>query len=433
MTEAATLTAPAERRGTPHYFAIGVGAGPSNLSLAALFQARTDKSIALFDRKPSTGWHESLLHHGVRMQTSWLKDLVSVVDPTHQLSFLNYLVTEGRLFALLNAQFDVIPRREYMRYLTWAATRLDNVHYGVTIDHVSYSRDGFTAYCGDRPVATCEHLVLGVGTMPAPLPGLAAVPTSRSFVADDLFRHIDSMKDHTADPIAVIGGGQTGVECVLRLLSEGFTDIRWYTRSTWFQTIDDSPVANDFYRPSHQQFLHALSRPTRRRLVEEMSLTGIALTPGALRTLYQANYDGMLAMDRFPVQLLPGREVSGGELRGDDVVLDVVSAERREEHRVRYAIVACGRINAPMPLDAELIERIDRDTDGEVLVGQDYSVSWKGMNGHRIYALNRSMYANGIPDANLTLLPVRAAIVMNSMLGRDVYTIKDEFSPIKWG
>jgi lysine/ornithine N-monooxygenase len=275
--------------------------------------------------------------------------------------------------------------------------------------------------------------VLGVGTQPATLPGLSAVPPSRSFVADDLHSRLDGMHPHKSEPVAVIGGGQTGVECVLKLLSEGFTDVRWYTRSTWFQTIDDSPVANDFYRPSHQQFLQALSRPTRRRLVEEMSLTGIALTPGALRTLYQANYDGMLDLDRFPVTLLPGREVSGGELRGDDIVLDVVSAERREEHRVKYAIVAVGRINAPMPLDADLTERVDRDTDGEVLVGQDYSVSWKGMNGHRIYALNRSMYANGIPDANLTLLPVRAAIVLNSMLGREVYSIRDDFSPIQWG
>src|SRR5262249_25775502 len=108
----------------PHHFAVGVGAGPSNLSLAALFRSasRTERDlgdIVLFDRQPASGWHEALLHNGVRMQTSWLKDLVSIVDPTHELTFLNYIVTTGRLFALLNAQFDVIPRREYMRYLEW--------------------------------------------------------------------------------------------------------------------------------------------------------------------------------------------------------------------------------------------------------------------------------------------------------------------------
>src|SRR3954464_10963892 len=102
---------------------VGVGDGPANLSLAALYQGATDERMALFEGQPQPTWHEPLLHPGARMQTSWLKDLVSIVDPTHPLSFLNYLVTNGRLFALLNAQFDVIPRREYANYLDWASRR----------------------------------------------------------------------------------------------------------------------------------------------------------------------------------------------------------------------------------------------------------------------------------------------------------------------
>jgi lysine N6-hydroxylase len=367
-----------------------------------------------------------------------LKDLVSVVDPTHELSFLNYLVRNGRLFSLINAQFDVIPRREYMRYLAWAADHLDDVHYGHDVDVVTFESGRFVVHCDDKPVATARHLVVGVGTQPARLPGLATVPAERSFVADDLHLHLPAMAaGDTSVPVAVIGGGQTGCECVLRLLGEGFTDIRWYNRSTWFHTIDDSPIANDVYRPSHRQFLQGLSRPTRRRLVDEMQNTGIALTPGAMRTLYQANYDRMLVTGEFPVTLLPGREVSGGVLVDSgvdgDIALDVVSAENREQHLVRYAIVAAGRVNVPMPLAPDLVAQIDVDTDGEVLVGDDYKVTWKGMGDNGIYALNRSMYANGITDTNLTLLPVRAATVLNSMLGREVYTVTDDFSPVQWG
>ena len=105
----------------PDFHTAAVGAGPANLSLAALMQAHTDETIALFDGRPGPSWHPALMQDGVRMQTSWLKDLVSMVDPTHHLSFMNYLITEGRLFALMNAQFDFIPRAEYERYLTWAA------------------------------------------------------------------------------------------------------------------------------------------------------------------------------------------------------------------------------------------------------------------------------------------------------------------------
>ncbi len=75
---------------------------------------------------------------------------------------------------------------------------------------------------------------------------------------------------------------------------------------------------------------------------------------------------------------------------------------------------------------------MDTDDDGELIIEQDYSVRWKGMNGHRIYALNRGRFSHGIPDANLTLLPVRAALVMNSMLGREVFAVRDDLSPIRW-
>jgi len=207
----------------PYYHTIGIGAGPANLSLAALHQTSTTERMALFDRAPAPDWHTTLLHPGVRMQTSWLKDLVSVVDPTHKLTFLNYLVTEGRLFALLNAQFDVIPRREYMRYLAWASRQIDDLHYGLNIDSIGITDDGFEVRSQGRALARSEPLTLGVGTRPAMPDWTAALPGDRAFIADYLAPHLDTMRRD--EKVAVVGGGQTGIEAVLRLLSAGFTDI----------------------------------------------------------------------------------------------------------------------------------------------------------------------------------------------------------------
>ena len=417
----------------PRFFAIGIGAGPANLSIAALLLHRTEENIALFDKSSDSSWHSGLLHPGVRMQTSWMKDLVSLVDPTHELSFLNYLVTESRLFALINSQFDVIPRREYMRYLSWAASKIDGIHYNTPIDEVNFvENEGFYAYSNGSPVACSEHLVMGVGTRPSVPAGLATMPQDRAFIADDLASHLPDMSADPSAPVAVIGGGQTGVEAVLRLLGAGFTNIKWLGRRQWFQTIDDSPAANDIYRPAHQQFLQGLTRSTRKRLVEEAAPTGDALTPGALRVLYQANYDRMLEYGDFPVKLLPGRDVTEGQADGDELVLQCTTAERLEEHRVRYAIIAVGRQDAPMPFSVELRDRLDVDEDGDIVVDEDYSVRWKGMNGHRIYVLNRARYSHGIADANLTLLPVRAAVVINSMLGREIFAVRDDLGPVQW-
>lgn len=417
----------------PWFHTVGIGAGPANLSLAALFESSTTESIALFDRRPEAGWHDTLLHPGVRMQTSWLKDLVSLVAPRHELTFLNYLVTTGRMFALLNAQFDFIPRQEYVRYLNWASQRLRNVRYGVTIDRISLGSGGFTVWSAGRPMARSEHLVIGMGSAPAIPSELSGLPSDRAFIADHLSGRLPEMLADRSAPVAVIGGGQTGIEAAMRLIGQGFTDIRWFGRRLWFGTIDDSPCANDVYRPAHVAALQRLSAPTRRQIIKELEPTGDALTPGAMRALYQANYDGLLRDGAFPATLYPGRDVIAGETDGEEIVLHCKTAEKAEIHRVRYAVIATGRQNAPVPFDEDLWSRVEVAEDGELVVEADFSLRWKGMNGHQIYALNRARLSQGLTDANLTLLPVRSAIVLNSMFGREIFPVGDELCPVDWG
>ena len=418
----------------PAYDVVGVGAGPANLSLAALLQEHSDRSIALFDAAQAPRWHDALLHPGARMQTSWLKDLVSFVDPTHRLSFLNYLVGEGRLFALMNAQFDFIPRGEFQRYLAWASARIAGVRYDTPVDEVDYVEgEGFVTVSRGRAVARSQHLVLGVGTRSALPDVFAALPPDRALLADQLGTRLATVTADLDAPVAVVGGGQTGIEAVFRLRAAGHRRILWIGRRQWFQTIDDSPTANDFYRPAHQRFLQDLTRSTRRRLVEEQEVTGDALTPNVLRTLYQLNYDGLLELDRFPITLLPGRDVVTTRMDGDDVVLSCATAERLEEHRVRHAVIACGREYRPLPLSENLRDRLETDDDGELLIDSDYSVPFKGADGNRVYAVNRARYSHGVPDANLTLMPVRSAIIVNSIEERQVFAVSDELCPIAWG
>jgi lysine N6-hydroxylase len=417
----------------PAYHTVGIGAGPANLSLAALFESSTPEKIALFDSQAGPSWHNRLLHSGVRMQTSWLKDLVSLVAPRHELTFLNYLVTTGRMYALMNSQFDVIPRLEYVRYLAWAAGKLRNVNYGVTVDQISFDDDGFMVYSAGRPMARSEHLVIGMGSAPVIPEGLSGLPSERAFIADELAERLDEMSADLDAPVAVVGGGQTGIEAALWLLNRGFTNIDWFGRRLWFDTIDDSPCANDVYRPAHLEALQRLSPPTRRKVIEALNPTGDALTPGAMRGLYQANYDSLLELGHFPVTLYPARDVTSGALDGDDIVLTCRTPEKPEEHRARHVVIATGRRNVPVPFDDELRRRVDVTEEGELIVESDFSVRWKGMNGHQIYALNRARLNHGLTDANLTLLPVRAAIVLNSMFGRTMFEIRDELCPVNWG
>jgi len=89
----------------PVYDVLGIGSGPFNLSLNALLQKTALKSLFI-DKAAKMTWHSGMLLPGARMQTSFLKDLVTPVDPTSPYSFLAYLVQKKRLYRFLSARFQ---------------------------------------------------------------------------------------------------------------------------------------------------------------------------------------------------------------------------------------------------------------------------------------------------------------------------------------
>jgi lysine N6-hydroxylase len=355
-----------------------------------------------------------------------------LADPCHHLTFANYLVTTGRIYGLLTAQYDVIPREEYAAYLAWASERLDNIRYGAAIDHVSFDNE-FSVHAGGRRLATADHLVLGLGTVAHVPAAFTDALGDNVFVPERLGERLPAMGPDRDLPVAVVGGGQTGAECVLALLSDGFTDIAWFGRRPWFQPIDDSPPANEHYRPAHVQFLQGVDRASRRRLVDGSVLTGDAITPGAMKTIYQANYDSMLRLGHFPLTLFPARDVVGLSRRDGDVHLEVVGVKGAERHDARTVVLATGREFAPLPFDSDLLDLVELDDDGELVLDEDFSVRWKHGHEHKLFAPHRARNSHGIAATNLTLLGVCSAIVINSLFGRDVFTIRDDLVSTAWG
>jgi lysine N6-hydroxylase len=100
------------------------------------------------------------------------KDLVSLVDPGHRLSFLNYLARTRRVFSFLTAQFAEIPRLEYVRYLRWAVNQLPDIHFATRIEKVSFGTF-FSLHSDGHEIARSDHLVLGIGSRPRVPVGLA--------------------------------------------------------------------------------------------------------------------------------------------------------------------------------------------------------------------------------------------------------------------
>lgn len=418
----------------PSFHTIGIGAGPASLSLAAMFDALAPAELALFEANPNPAWHDGMLHSGVRMQTGWVKDLVSLYDPTHQLTFLNYLVTSGKVYSLLGAGFDTIPRIEYNQYLEWAAKRLPNISYGSRIDRIAFDDGEFTCY-GDDGVARgrSEHLVLGIGTV-ANIPNFVAdLDPAQVLIADNLHRELPDQPRDVDLPWVVVGSGQTSAECVSSLLAKGYQNIKWIGRRSWFAPLEESPAANDLYRPAYQQFFLDQSRDVRHDLVSSQILTSDGITSGMLRSLYQQNYEERLRLGRFPVTIMPGRTVTDARQVGDEIELDCVGANSTiEVHRAARVVVASGRRAADLPFDSGLAELVKYDEHGEPVIEADYSIQWAHADEHKIFVLNRGRYVQGLVDSNLSILPIRSAMILNALAGRTVCPFNDEFRATVW-
>ncbi|MFD3606410.1 SidA/IucD/PvdA family monooxygenase, partial [Streptomyces sp. NPDC058656] len=90
---------------------LGIGFGPSNLALAIAVEEHNAQvapehriRAGFLERQPSFGWHRGMLIEDATMQVSFLKDLVTMRNPTSDFSFLCFLRERGRMVDFLNAK-----------------------------------------------------------------------------------------------------------------------------------------------------------------------------------------------------------------------------------------------------------------------------------------------------------------------------------------
>jgi lysine N6-hydroxylase len=407
--------------------AVGVGVGPFNLSLAALL-APTDFKARFFDRSADFQWHPGLLFPEATIQVSYLKDLVTLVDPTSQYSFLAFLRAHKRLYRFINRTEIRVSRKEFNQYLQWVAGRLPNVEFGAEVREVAIDEQSFSVQV-DRRVLHAQNLVLGTGLVPN-IP-----PWGQSYVGDHVFHSNDYLRhpiDATGRVVAVVGGGQSSAEVVWHLLLDLEhlpAQLVWISHRSNFLPLDESPFTNELFNPVYSDYFFSLSQEQRNILLAEQKLASDGISPGLLERIYDRLYDlEFLEAAGRRVRLLPGHEVVDMQhtSAGSDLALrDRWSASRTV--RADVIVLGTGYIYALPEAMRPLADRMSWDRDG-LPVRADFSVEWDGPPELRIYAQDAARQMRGVADPNLSLMAWRSAIIANSLLGRQVYDVSGESS-----
>lgn len=412
---------------------VGVGIGPSNLSLAALLHSVPNVRAHFYESRMKFDWHPGMMLPDVELQSSCLKDLVTPVMPTSPWSFISYLVAHKRLYAFLNAQYEAVPRREFAQYLAWVAGQLNNLTFDTSVREVNLGKDHFVVRF-DNGAASARNLVLGTGTTPS-------VPIWASpFLGDTCFHNSEAtwrLPSLNASRIAVIGGGQSGGEVVEALLNSKATlkELNWFSRRHNFEPINDTAFSNQVFSPEYVYAYLNLNNDQKLEALKASVLTSDGLSISTINAIYRRLYSLRYLENRsIDAKLSPNRDVIQVEMDKNGYRLIV---RNRFDGGVEVAhadaiILATGYEFKLPEAFAGLQDRIQLDRNNRPALSDEYCLNWNGPKQNRIFAQNAGRHSHGIADSQLSLMAWRSAHIINSLLGQNHFDLEPHDSQVNW-
>lgn len=414
---------------------LGIGLGPFNLSLAALLAPVADVESRFYERRQSFSWHPGMMLPGTRMQTSFLKDMVTPVDPSSRYSFLSYIVQQGKFYRFINAEFSRVRRVEFADYMRWVASQLPNAEFGREAVDVTPSDAGFVVRFAGGELVTAKNLAVGTGLIPY-VPSWARDHVGARCFHNHGYQHTELSVEGRR--VAVIGGGQSGAEIVLQLLSGArgaASSVTWVSRRSGLDPLDETAFTNEYFTPDYVRHFHRLPEDRRRAIAYTQKLTGDGVSPDTLRELSQYLYEhDFLSSGVTRYRIATNREIRSMVRRGAAYELGMRNAFSQADESIvaDVVILATGyRYAMPSCLN-ELRSRLDADKDGQPRLNEDYTARWNGPGQQRIYMLNAGRHSHGVPDSQLSLAAWRAAVIINSLCARRVYDVDPQRSPLDW-
>ena len=367
---------------------IGIGFGPSNLALAIALEELAElngKALnALFiDKQANYRWHGDTLSSQSELQISFLKDLVSLRNPTSPYSFVNYLKQQDRLIDFVNLGTFYPCRLEFNDYLGWVAEHFaDQAVYGEEVMRIEpefdkgaihhlklISRDSH----GQESVRHTRSVVISTGGSPK-------IPAAFEAYKDDprVFHHstylssVNKLQCSEGKPmrIAIIGSGQSAAEAFIDL-NDSFPSVKaeMILRGTALKPADDTPFVNEIFAPQYTDLVFQQPPADRQKLINEYHNTNYSVVDQELiERIYGILYRQKVAhQHRHAVLCRQQVEAVHSSDQGIELTLRDLATNQQRTHRYDAIILATGyerRTHRSLlaPLEKHLLAfEVDRD------------------------------------------------------------------------
>ncbi|MDQ4116416.1 MAG: lysine N(6)-hydroxylase/L-ornithine N(5)-oxygenase family protein [Actinomycetota bacterium] len=421
---------------------VGVGFGPSNLGLAIALEEHNTSSVPaerlttrFVERQERFGWHRGMLLEDATMQVSYLKDLVTLRNPTSLYSFLAYLHDRGRLVDFINYGSSFPTRREFHDYLEWAASGFDDrVEYGAEVTEIVPVRDGdvvehlevVVRRANEETVRLrARNVALATGLTAALPRGITA--GRRVWHNRDLLFRAEEFTGTVPQRFAVVGAGQSAAETV-DYLHRAFSgaEVHAVFARYGYSPADDSSFANRIFDPSAVDDFYTAPDGVKEMILGYHANTNYSVVdPDLIDELYRRHYHEKVA-GRERLKFCNVSRVADVVDVGDRVELAVESLidGSRQVITADVVVYATGyRSDDPVwLLGGGLPEACNRDSGGRLDVRRDYRVEAAALADGTpvtagIYVQGPTEHTHGISSTLLSNVAVRSGEIARSIAG----------------
>jgi lysine N6-hydroxylase len=414
------------------YDIIGIGIGPFNLGLAALTDSIPNLTCAFFDQNEKFNWHPGMLLDNSRLQVPFLADLVTLADPRSKFSYLNYVHTKQRIIPFAIHEQYYIRRKEYNDYCCWVIAQLKNLHFGCRCESVRYvkSRNVYEVLIkeissGSSLKFCAKHLVLGVGNVPS-------IPDFASNLHSDNIVHSSGYlfaKDRILQKksIAIIGSGQSAAEIFSDLIHNeeligSIDSLKWFTRSDRFYPMEQSKLSFEMTTPDYIEYFYDLSRKKKKEILAKQSVLYKGINVHLIAEIYDQMYYLDLEYNRKKTEIRPNCELKNIAVNTlDEMTLNFFHTEMETEfsHETESVILATGYKYVIPGFLQSVKELVRFDEDGLYDVQKNYSID----RNNSIFVQNAELHTHGFNAPDLGMGPYRNAVILNSILGKEHFSI----------
>ena len=414
------------------YDFIAVGLGPFNLSLACLTDNIKDLNGLVLEQKDKFDWHPGMMLEGVHLQTPFMSDLVTLADPSHPLSFLNYIKKQGRLYSFYIRESFFLMRSEYNQYCQWACEQVSNIRFNHHVSEIQFDQEKQLYRViyettqneqASRQEVFCKKLILGTG--PAP-----HVPEFCRDLGDTVIHSSNYLNQKTElqkqQSITIIGGGQSAAEIYYDLLQEievhGY-QLNWVTRSPRFFPLEYSKLTLEMTSPEYVDYFYDLPSAQKDQLISQQKNLYKGINASLINDIYDLLYIKRLDND-FETNIFSNSALTDvNKSDNGNLNLSFFQQEQQQGYSLstQAMVLATGYSSKIPDFLLPISERLKWDNKGRFDVNRNYSID---KNGNEIFVQNAELHSHGFVTPDLGMACYRNSCIIRDLLGYEYYPIE---------